>query len=626
MKKKIAVLTSGWTVDYVLSVLEGMRKVCEKNNTDLFVFTCYKYVEPSGASNTTSFTVFDLINFSEYDGIVIMPNLFNDEAMVQKYASKILESGVPAVSIGRRMDGFHFVGSDNSQAAKDLVLHIIKDHGADKFAFIGGPEGDEGSESGYNLFKSALEIAGLSEKSEIFHVQTDWTFNSAYEKLQVFFENKEKVPNAIVCLNNSLAMAATKAAVEHNYSVPDDIIIIAFEDGDMSAKIIPSLTAVNVNPDQIGGAAIDMLLQNPEELSEKVIQASVFKRQSCGCKRKITPEQKIYSQGYVKEIDKEQRFTSQLRFLEDTFLRNITVEDLRKDLQKYYEIRHFFEGPDFTLFISEDVVNNMTETLTDSNSHTTFSKKMQSFANIKNGRAVPQCTINTSDLLAPSMKSEESATYLILPIFIQKYIYGYYVSKNFNGLLLNKAAYNWTRNVGNSIEKYRLTSVYRRMSEQLQVLSTHDALSGLMNRSALHTYGTELFINNNASKKSTEVIFVDINDMKYINDRFGHLQGDLAIKTVAEAISSSVPKDYICVRYGGDEFVIVGTAEKETIDYCEKIAQQLNEKAVAMSLPYPLTASIGAKVFQPNEKEFLNDAIEIVDDIMYIKKNEYHNR
>lgn len=624
MKKRIAVLTSGWTVDYVLSVIEGMKKVCEDNNTDLFVFTCYKFIEPSGEQNTTSFKVFDLINFKEYDGIVIMPGLFNDEEMVQKYANAILESGVPAVSIGRRLNGFHYVGSDNQSAINDLVLHIIQEHGATKFAFMSGPEGDYGAESGFNVFKSTLVKAGFNPKKDILFVgYTDWAYNSAYDQACKIFEDKSRIPNAIVCINYSVTMAVIKAAVENGYSVPEDIIIISLEDGDLSTKVIPSFTAINVNSNEIGAEAINLLLNKPSEISAKVVIPSIYRRQSCGCKIKITPEQKIYSQGFVKELDREQRFASHLRFIEERFLKNETIPELSDDLQNFYSKRHVFEGNDFALFIDVEVINNITETLTDNLSHTSYGRRMQSIVNIQNGEPATQCTINTADLLPPNMNNEQPGVYLFLPVFIQKNVYGYYVSKNSTVLILNKAAYNWTRNIGNCIEKYRQTSVYRRMSQQLQIHSTQDALSGLLNRNGLYAYGEEIYEANKINSKPTEVLFVDINDLKIINDLFGHLHGDFAIKTVAEAISTCIPENYIAVRYGGDEFVIIGTAT-EKIDCENKITEQLFYKVIQMALPYKLTVSIGSKVFLPNEYESLNDAINVVDKIMYEHKVEYH--
>ncbi len=61
--------------------------------------------------------------------------------------------------------------------------------------------------------------------------------------------------------------------------------------------------------------------------------------------------------------------------------------------------------------------------------------------------------------------------------------------------------------------------------------------------------------------KTSAIVFADVNRMKMINDKYGHLQGDLALCTVAEAIKKTLPKDWIAVRYGGDEFIMVGACE-----------------------------------------------------------------
>lgn len=624
MKRKFAVLTSGWSFDFVVSLIGGMESVCNENNACLFVFNCYKFVEPSGTENITSFSVFDLINFKDYDGIVITPGLFNDDEMVKKYVSKIKESHVPAVSISVPIDGLHFVQSDSRESIKELILHMINDHSVRTYGFINGPKKNFESETDLKLIRETFGTAGFDYKqSEFFLDYTDWTYNNAYEQVLKRFKHKKQMPDLIIGINHSVAMAAAKAAVQNGYTIPDDIKIIGFDDNSLATKIVPSLTTLNTNPRELGIQAIKILLENPKEITSKSISSMICKRQSCGCEKKITPEQIIYSQGYVKELDKEQRFSSQLRFLEDRFLKNNSIDELCKDLQQYFETRHYFEGPDFAILLDKEVITNISEAVTDIPLHTCYSDKMQTIANIENGKSASQYEITTTDILPPNMQKAKTGTFLILPIFNQKNIYGYYVSKNSLRLLLNKDAYNWTRNLGTIVEKYRQTSVYRRMSEQLRILSTQDSLSGLLNRSGLESYGMELFEMNNKNGMDTLIIFVDVNDMKIINDRFGHLQGDLAIKTVAEAIKCSVPEDFVCVRYGGDEFVIIGQPEDGT-DYCTEIRNMLEEKTQQMTLPYMLTASLGSKVFIPYEYEKLSEAINEVDGIMYKEKLRFH--
>lgn len=622
-KRKIAILTAGWSVDYILAIIEGMKKACKDKNTDLYFFTCYPFTEPSGVSNTTGFAIFDLMNFGDFDGVVIMPNLFNNDEEVQKWHKKILELKIPAVSINQPLEGLHFVNSENHEAFKESVLHLINHHHVKTFAYIDGPEDNAGSISNFQAYKEALEESGIDFSKQIYAERSDWTFQSAHKIAKKIFEDKDNIPEAIVCINDWAAMASIKLAEENGLRVPEDIKIIGFDDVYISTKVIPSISSVSINAEKMGECAINLLFENPATPTTKVIEAVPKYRQSCGCEKEITREQIIYTQNFSSLLDKEQRFSSQLRHLEDSFIKYETVEILSENLQKYFASRHAFEGPDFSILINESVINSLKETLISPKESTNFDNKLVELINLQSGISTNRRTIETKELFPENMKSDESTLYLFLPIFNQQYLHGYYVSKNFTDLLINKCAYNWTRNFGTIIEKFRQTSIYRMLSEQMKFLSTQDALSGLFNRAGLKRYGQPLFEKNNAENNQTEIIFVDINQMKVINDKFGHLQGDLAVKTVAEAILFSIPSGYIAIRYGGDEFVIIGT-HTQPIDITTKIQKNLQVCSKKMTLPYKLSASLGSKVFQPNEIQSLNEAIKEVDEIMYKNKVIFH--
>ena len=121
-------------------------------------------------------------------------------------------------------------------------------------------------------------------------------------------------------------------------------------------------------------------------------------------------------------------------------------------------------------------------------------------------------------------------------------------------------------------------------------------------------------------------MFVDINYMKRINDEFGHLHGDNAIKTVAESIKQNIREDWIAVRYGGDEFLIIGPrcneAEAETVR--ESILNYLDKKNHDGSQPYQISASCGYVVTDPVSPAALQDYVQDADRMMYEIKKQVH--
>ncbi|MBR6478192.1 MAG: GGDEF domain-containing protein, partial [Lachnospiraceae bacterium] len=129
-------------------------------------------------------------------------------------------------------------------------------------------------------------------------------------------------------------------------------------------------------------------------------------------------------------------------------------------------------------------------------------------------------------------------------------------------------------------------------------------------------------------KSSVVVMFVDINYMKRINDEFGHLHGDNAIKTVAESITRNVREDWIAVRYGGDEFLIVGpdcdVAGAEKVRGA--ILKYLDEKNHDGSQPYQISASCGYVVSDPEKDETLQDYVQEADRLMYEIKKKVHEQ
>ena len=622
MKTKIAVLTSGWSVDFVLSVLEGMKRVCLKKNIELHVFTSYKSYESNGEPN-----LFDPKNF---DGIVLMSNLFNDEERADYEYKRILKSGVPAVSINQRLDGFHSISSNNTEVYRELVSHLIEVHKVSDFAYIGGPTDNVGAEANLKAFMEALKTHNISIKKERLYLGGDWSFSYAYKTAQDLFKDPKNIPQAVACVNDWAAMAVIKAALEHNVDVPEDLLVIGFDDVICAKSVLPSISTVNIQADLMGEEAINLLLNKSDIPETRNINAVSYFRQSCGCVKALSANQKIFSLDSPQEIDASQRFASHLRHIENVFIKNGSIETLEEALQKYFSKRHPFEGDSFAILIKEEVIKSLENVNFSYQQSLSYGKKMRVLVNIKDSQAVTsdegKKLIPTRSLIPDSMKDKKGALYLYIPIYNQKYLHGYYVSKNSTVILNDKIAYNWTRNFGTSIEKFRQTLNYKLMSEQLKKLSTLDGLSGLMNRTGFNIYATELFYKNNNENKETFIMFIDINSMKVINDKHGHLHEDLAVKTVAETIKSVFPKNFLTIRYGGDEFLIIGTKTNSKNDYQEKIKDELDSRTKSMSLPYELSVSIGSKTFKANEKTSLLQAIKEVDEIMYVNKTNFHKK
>lgn len=95
------------------------------------------------------------------------------------------------------------------------------------------------------------------------------------------------------------------------------------------------------------------------------------------------------------------------------------------------------------------------------------------------------------------------------------------------------------------------------MNHLLSGISMKDELTGLYNRLGYHNLAYPLFQELRRNKCSLAILFMDMDRLKMINDRYGHAVGDKAIQSVSRAIVHNIPEKAIPVRYGGDEFLVL---------------------------------------------------------------------
>lgn len=149
-------------------------------------------------------------------------------------------------------------------------------------------------------------------------------------------------------------------------------------------------------------------------------------------------------------------------------------------------------------------------------------------------------------------------------------------------------------------------------------ISRIDALTGLFNR---HGFLIEYEnILRGLGSNSLAVIMCDLDGLKAINDKYGHDNGDFAIKNTAQALKRVCPPNAACTRFGGDEIMAVfpccGT-ENNIRGMLYKELDCVNERS---GKPYKIAASVGIYITQNGEKPSFDELIRYSDKLMYEEK------
>ena len=158
-----------------------------------------------------------------------------------------------------------------------------------------------------------------------------------------------------------------------------------------------------------------------------------------------------------------------------------------------------------------------------------------------------------------------------------------------------------------------------------QRMMQFDTLTGAWTRGSFDRY-LETRIENAKDHDTLALIFIDLDDLKYINDTYGHLEGDLALQTTVKLLKNCVCGNDIIARFGGDEFVIVANrcTEKDNAmnsveDRIALMKYNFKKYNETSQKEYELSFSYGYEEFD-NNKYNIWQFIDHIDRLMYQDK------
>jgi len=172
-----------------------------------------------------------------------------------------------------------------------------------------------------------------------------------------------------------------------------------------------------------------------------------------------------------------------------------------------------------------------------------------------------------------------------------------------------------------SMQLQNLLSFMERRVSELEESSATDAMTGMLNRNA-GVRAIEKRLSEVTPGEECSLVFIDLDNLKQINDTFGHKEGDLFITCVTEIISSSIRCSDIAVRYGGDEFLILFTgcdrnaAEKRM----REMYGALNKHNEDAAYPYHMGYSYGIATVASGRSANIWDMVHLADRMMYANK------
>jgi diguanylate cyclase (GGDEF)-like protein len=166
-------------------------------------------------------------------------------------------------------------------------------------------------------------------------------------------------------------------------------------------------------------------------------------------------------------------------------------------------------------------------------------------------------------------------------------------------------------------------------------LAHTDDLTGLHNLRSFESQLKKTIENEKVRKTATSMLVMDVDQLKLINENYGHLAGAEAVREVGQVISRCLDRDTIACRYGGDEFAVVIPADEcAALDAAERLRKAVeNDTPFLVGRPFPagtITVSIGVAIHVPgnNRDSTLvgEELFRAADRALYLAKQDGRNR
>jgi len=165
---------------------------------------------------------------------------------------------------------------------------------------------------------------------------------------------------------------------------------------------------------------------------------------------------------------------------------------------------------------------------------------------------------------------------------------------------------------------------------ELEQQALVDGLTGLANRRHFDRALESVFRRCLRSGESLGLALLDIDHFKQFNDNYGHLQGDDALRSVAQVLKAHVQRaGEVAARYGGEEFAFIGIGDR---CHLQKQMERFRQAVTHLQIPHvasptgTLTLSAGAVIWRPTSEVPLYDVLALADQLLYSAKAEGRNR
>lgn len=617
-RKTIGIILFDITGYYQQQLVHTLSKTASKHGYNLLTFSAFTIYGSDTKNAAGEYNILHLIPYEQLDALIVCHDTFNSNEAVEELWKLVTERcQAPIISIRKKVNGCYNILVEDTDAIPAFVRHFHDVHHFDRIAFMSGPYNHPDAIFRLEKYKEAMAELGLDCPEEYIFEGNFWK-DCALDASKHFMSLKKR-PQAIVCANDYMALSLCKELTLQGYSVPQDIAISGFDDVRDARANVPPLTTCYVSVSDMAKKAmetIDTLLNGKEAPACTFVPTKIIIRNSCGCE---SSTMKDLSLSRMYEVELMEQLINQNAH--NTFV-SISLENMTsaEDIGDYLRLEDV-PGIARDFYLCLGIHGNGAYPQVKKKAPG-FAKRSHSIYSLRDLNLIATSSFETKKLLPPEAIREEPMAVFFFPIHYLEYNFGYVAATSNGEEAQDTLFHSWLSLIGNTLENSRIRAKNQALLEKLNMLYHEDFLTKLYNRRGFEQFSEEEFSEAKKHNIKTMTLSIDMDNLKYINDVYGHSHGDLALQTIADAMRQACSGCEICARIGGDEFAVFGYdySEDKAKQYTENFLQYLKDFNADSSLPYCVNASFGYTISDPSLSISREQYMKASDDLLYQNK------
>ncbi|MCQ2596607.1 MAG: GGDEF domain-containing protein [Treponema sp.] len=638
---RIGFIINDSSTDYSKGLVKGMTEACKNLNCTLFILPAGEFGMSYSQYGYQKRAVVSFINNNCLDGLIFSSAVHGSHVTFEALVDYIKTfSDIPVVSLNLEIPGIPSILADCEPGLEHMVSHLITRHKCKRIALMSAGETSKEAEERTAVYKKTLEKHGIPFDESLI-LYGFFSYSMATKALEDYrVKNHFLDFDAIVCLNDYMAYAVVDYCKQNHIAIPEQMKVTGFDDIPKTSISDPTITSINQQIELQGKLSLETVFSMINKKEVPLVQkvpTKVRYRQSCGC-IDLNESYFDYETEDFTVVSRERAFRNisgsewlirkdQLVQIQNYYLNTQGQINIYQFTGNFQFIMNNFDISAAALVIYEKPVYKPTLfnhfrmpeqafVLAAYDNSISFSYK-------RDEHTVP---FNPNNMILPEgYLTFSNDPYFIVALSNCEYQYGYLVYKpgSYDETMYDLICSILSLQMAGAYKTSKDMEERAKLDESNKVLrqiSRTDELTQLLNRRGLLELGQESIDLSLKRGKTGLVIFGDLDELKTINDNYGHDKGDKALKAISNILSYTFRNNDIIARIGGDEFAIVapGLDARTFVRLKDKIIKECAEWNLKNNEEFIVSVSLGYTLF--NDQSFALSALLLEADAMQYKE------